>query len=394
MDDIEQQGLVDGEPDGLRVARNPREPGDGVLLDPAGEIDEKTGKKKTKKKKKKTTKPDAMSSLTTDAAKPDMNRGPVPPTDGAPPTKPAAKKTKPKKKKEINPLFKDVQETGKWGTMNPREMYIVGGVVLLVVIAVIVVIVVVLSGGSSSESVLTTNAPTISPAPTPPGTPAPTPAPTPFPTFSGAPQQAQVDAILSAVTANQFVTEVLPPNDTSYQNEYSNTGASANVRAVSWMLYQDNFPNNPADPFFIERFVLVSLYYSFGGDTGVWTAGQDTWLSSTHVCDWEGVFCDRRRTVIQELDMSDFGLTGTIPPTINMLQDLVALWLRNNNLSGNPPFLEIGSIPNLVILYLNGNQLSGSVDGAVRTNGKLSECDKYRRPFWFFVQYGLWLGLT
>lgn len=45
-----------------------------------------------------------------------------------------------KEKREKNPRFKDVEETGKWGEVGKKEIYIVVAIALLVVIGVVVVL--------------------------------------------------------------------------------------------------------------------------------------------------------------------------------------------------------------------------------------------------------------
>ena len=61
-----------------------------------------------------------------------------------------------------------------------------------------------------------------------------------------------------------------------------------------------------------------------------------------------------------ELNLSENGLTGTIPPEIGNLTNLTYLDLRVNQLTGPiPP--EIGNLTNLEWLDLTGNQLTGSI---------------------------------
>jgi len=61
-----------------------------------------------------------------------------------------------------------------------------------------------------------------------------------------------------------------------------------------------------------------------------------------------------------ELDLSESGLTGGIPPEIGDLTNLTSLSLNSNELTGSlPP--EIGNLANLTWLYVHNNQLTGEI---------------------------------
>ena len=60
------------------------------------------------------------------------------------------------------------------------------------------------------------------------------------------------------------------------------------------------------------------------------------------------------------LELSNSGLTGSIPPEIGNLTNLTYLILYDNQLTGSiPP--EISNLTNLTYLYLNENQLTGEI---------------------------------
>ena len=105
-----------------------------------------------------------------------------------------------------------------------------------------------------------------------------------------------------------------------------------------------------------DRDALVALYHAADGDN--WLR-NDNWLTDAPLDTWYGVTTDRRGRVI-ELNLSENGLSGSIPPELGRLTELEWLDLSDNRLSGSiPP--ELGTLINLESLYLESNQLSGSI---------------------------------
>lgn len=64
-----------------------------------------------------------------------------------------------------------------------------------------------------------------------------------------------------------------------------------------------------------------------------------------------------KQTDLQELDLSNNKLTGSVQAEIRYLQNLVSLDLSNNMMTGVPA--EIGQLQNLQYLNLSNNQLTG-----------------------------------
>ena len=60
------------------------------------------------------------------------------------------------------------------------------------------------------------------------------------------------------------------------------------------------------------------------------------------------------------IDLSNLGLSGSIPPEIGCLTNLIGLWLYGNQLTGEIPS-EIGNLTNLETLNLYFNQLTGEI---------------------------------
>jgi hypothetical protein len=274
----------------------------------------------------------------------------------AAPEAPAGDKDKPpvkKKKKEINPKFKDMQETGNWGEISKKEIYIASGVILVIIIAVVIGVVVAL-GNNDDEA---------------PGEPPvrPTKSPTMAPTNIG-PQKELVYA-LDAIDFSDLTylyQQDLPLVAEEYEGLMDDPTASAQQRAMSWLLYEDERDISSEVG---ERWALASMYYGLAGEN--WTSAEN-WLSSEDVCEWEHITCDPLSGDIREVNLESNNLVGTIPSEIALLNTTQSIWLRDNQLTGPLPNEVFGSMPRLSILYLDNNQLTGEVSLAIRDNGVLS----------------------
>ncbi|XP_027152042.1 receptor-like protein 12 [Coffea eugenioides] len=64
---------------------------------------------------------------------------------------------------------------------------------------------------------------------------------------------------------------------------------------------------------------------------------QINWSTSTSVCNWIGITCNRRHRRVAAIQLPKMGLVGTIPPQLGNLSFLVWLDLENNSFHGNLP---------------------------------------------------------
>ncbi|TXG47615.1 hypothetical protein EZV62_026909 [Acer yangbiense] len=108
------------------------------------------------------------------------------------------------------------------------------------------------------------------------------------------------------------------------------------------------------------------------------------WSTDTSICTWIGVTCGVHHHRVTVLNISYFGLAGTIPPQLGNLSFLQSLDIRNNSFSGSLPdelaqlrrlkyinfmfnsfHIEIppwfGSSSKLQHLFLNNNNLVGTI---------------------------------
>ncbi|PRQ48732.1 putative non-specific serine/threonine protein kinase [Rosa chinensis] len=122
------------------------------------------------------------------------------------------------------------------------------------------------------------------------------------------------------------------------------------------------------------------------------------WSTSTPICNWVGVTCGARHHRVADLNLSYFGLTGTIPPELGNLPFLVNMDFSNNSFHGILPqeldrlcrlkFISLGNnkftgvIPSwfgslfkLQVFNLFGNQFSGSVPATIFNLPALQKID-------------------
>ena len=266
--------------------------------------------------------------------------------DGKPPSQ--------KTPREKNPKFKDLEETGAWGSNVSRtEKYVAIGTFALIIAAVIAVVLVFV-GKEVEETTVTSNS-----------TQLPTVAPTkimdPF---------AKLDLVLEAIDESDFTSmwvEDLPIDTSFYEGLQDDPSATPQQRAMSWILYRDE--RNISEEV-VLRWVLASMYYSLGGENWNHSTG---WFSFTHICKWAKVMCDFQNN-IQELDLSAKNAVGKVPNELVMLGDIRAIRLDENQLTGSIPGDMFGSMPKLSILYLSSNELTGTIPASLRgEKGHLSK---------------------
>jgi hypothetical protein len=105
----------------------------------------------------------------------------------------------------------------------------------------------------------------------------------------------------------------------------------------------------------LQLFGLLCFWYATGGMN--WKSDGGWLTSDTNECEWEGVTCDNSNIIVA-LNIIDNGLTGYIPPEIELLKDLQAIVLSHNFMEGSLP-LSLVKVSELVDLNLSHNSLVG-----------------------------------
>ena len=165
---------------------------------------------------------------------------------------------------------------------------------------------------------------------------------------------------------------------------------SAQSQALEWMLSDPYTLTLGQDDRLVQRFALVTLWYSTNG--AIWSTDDTTysvgWLAPVHECEWDAVGdgkrdlqCNSNKEVIQmyllrgedvsghlpaelgllsrleQLDVSTIAFSGAIPTELALLTGLSRLDLSANTLSGSIP-TEVGLMTRLTLLSLSANTLT------------------------------------
>jgi Leucine-rich repeat (LRR) protein len=124
-----------------------------------------------------------------------------------------------------------------------------------------------------------------------------------------------------------------------------------------------------------QRTALITLYNATGGPAWASHAG---WLGKAGTeCSWAGVTCDSAATTVTQIQLSNNGLTGSLPAALGSFPGLQILEAESNSLTGAMPH-QLGSLANLLTLRLGLNQISGALPAEL---GNLHLLETLSLPF-------------
>ncbi len=162
--------------------------------------------------------------------------------------------------------------------------------------------------------------------------------------------------------SNNLLTGALPHSLTALTELeeivfHHNTGlcAPADESFQNWLRGIEDFEGNicgvqlpPSNQDDIAA--LTALYNATNGDN--WKRNRN-WLSDTHISEWYGVTTDADGRVVR-LNLYNNNLSGTIPPELGSLSNLLSFSLSHNQLTGEFP-QELTQLTNLTLLYFYNN---------------------------------------
>jgi hypothetical protein len=197
----------------------------------------------------------------------------------------------------------------------------------------------------------------------------PTSTPTP------APIEVMVEKVVAA-----FVNNI-----TYLGQEIKLNGTRAESRALAWLIQEDTLFNgsdlltlnshgidNDVSLRLRQRYPLVTLWFQQADGEGnfvnTWT-NTSGWLQAENECDWFGIFCDAKRSVVR-IEFYDYDtnstnkFVGSIPPDIGLLTSLQWLIMHFNDVTGTIPD-TIGQCRNMSIFDIGYGSVSGTLPSSV-----------------------------
>jgi hypothetical protein len=184
-------------------------------------------------------------------------------------------------------------------------------------------------------------------------------------------REVRLAAMLEILSQDEVIDSSGLGDDISFyvDVDIANEATAANIRAMTWLL-SDPWNPFPPDPWLQFRYALATLYFS---TMGVSWMEDWSWLSQYHACEWYGNSCDKNSTTIWGIQLPMNNLTGPIPAEISLLQDIRTIAMEGNQLSGDVPWVALGSLPSLSTLNLSNNTLTGQWNEALVANNVLSK---------------------
>ena len=172
-------------------------------------------------------------------------------------------------------------------------------------------------------------------------------------------ESAEIEPDIGAVPTSG--TQKVSPNaTTTYRITVRGTGGQTKTASVTVRVVAS------------QQDVLTALYQSTGGPD--WFHSRN-WGTSRPLRDWHGIIVDDRGRVA-ELDLSNNGLTGPIPPELGNLTSLTVLRLHRNGVTGPIPS-ELGDLTRLTELNLGSNGLTGPIPPELGNLTRLTELQLY-----------------
>lgn len=257
------------------------------------------------------------------------------------------------------------------------------------------------SRASADETESTTSAPSFVPSLAPTLVPT-SRAPTAAPTDSSA-SPTMVPSVAPVIDPRNYLLTTIGPYivPESFQGSpetYILEHESRNL-ALEWMAanYNDAMATTPI-PILVERYVLAVLYFSTGGNNETWDESL-SFLAPTSVCEWntrtananshqtirifenldgtappKGVFCENGLSFVTSIEISDNGLSGTVPWELSLIEYLGRIDFDTNELYGSVP-VELGSLRGLQALWLKDNHLTGTLPKELAKATQLASID-------------------
>lgn len=269
---------------------------------------------------------------------------------------------------------KDVSQTGRWGILNKKELWLVASIILVVIGVAAAGVIIATSFSETVDQPGTKIDPATGIRVSAYQFPVP-----PAPVIIT--DQEELDFVRGQLANDSNTAQylkVIPKSVAELQSV--DVTADPYVRAASWLVTVDTV--NAQDQA-VNRFALASIFYATHGEA--WT-NRTNWLTSENHCDWYGITCCAKLqgaincssvtsfSDIAQIDLYNNKLVGPIPTALSLLKQLQSLFMNENALTGKVPGPVLAALPRFTKLYLQHNQLTGTVPAELNTNGIFGMC--------------------
>ena len=132
-------------------------------------------------------------------------------------------------------------------------------------------------------------------------------------------------------------------------------------KALCWMMGDENDLGDI--DYLVEcdgtllQFCIIGLFFSSTN----YLSSLDSFSSSGHLCDISGIKCDANKKFIEELNLHDKNLIGTLNSEIGLLQRLQKIDLSANKLNGTIDD-AILNLPNMEVFDITSNSFEGNTE--------------------------------
>ena len=128
-------------------------------------------------------------------------------------------------------------------------------------------------------------------------------------------------------------------------------------RGRDWMINSDGGIVPSEEQRVKQRYILSVFHFATNGD--FW---HTKWLDPERSeCEWFGVTCNTKNSIIERIDIGENNVTGTIPNEIVSLSNLISLNVSSNNITGTIPSRFFDFLTDLETLHMQQNQMSGKI---------------------------------
>ena len=108
-----------------------------------------------------------------------------------------------------------------------------------------------------------------------------------------------------------------------------------------------------------EQQALIDIYNSTNGNNWVY---KQNWLTNSDACTWYGITCNSAKTNVENIELQQNGLTGSLPNSIGNFPELnfLSLDIAPNHIGGTLP-ASIGNLTKMTLFSIASQNFVGDI---------------------------------